>query len=101
MAMDRLITVSKAKQKAEELLHYIELAESYEADALEKLIIKEYAYTNSINEVLKILKERGVLKDDRPVEKSDAVEVIKSRGTDPLHQIVRRGCLVKIRPNKR
>lgn len=99
--MDRLITVSKAKQKAEELLNYIELAESYEADTLEKLIIKEYAYTNSINQVLNILEERGVLKDGRPVEKSDVVAAIKSRGKDPLHQIIRRGYLVKIRCNKR
>ena len=83
------------------MLNYIELAESYEADTLEKLIIKEYAYTNSINQVLKILEERGVLKDGRPVEKSDVVEVIKARGKDPLHQIIRRGYLVKIICNKR
>jgi hypothetical protein len=46
--MEKLITVRRAKEEIKRLQEYIDLAESYEADTLEKLIIKEYAFTNSM-----------------------------------------------------
>jgi hypothetical protein len=42
-----LITVRKAKEEIKRLQFYINLVEDYEADTLEKLIIKEYAFENS------------------------------------------------------
>lgn len=99
--MDRLIALPEAKLKVRELLDYIELVETYEADTLEKLIIKEYAYTNSMNQVLKVLEERCIMMGERPIEKSDIVAVLKSKAKDPLHKIVRRGYFLKTRPNRR
>jgi hypothetical protein len=41
--MPKLLTVRQAKEEIKRLQIYVDLAESYEADTLEKLIIKEYA----------------------------------------------------------
>jgi hypothetical protein len=49
----KLITVSRAQAEIKRLQQYISLVEEYQADTLEKWIIKEYAYTNSITEVVK------------------------------------------------
>ncbi|WP_353853970.1 hypothetical protein [Bacillus sp. Bos-x628] len=57
--MPKLITVQRAYDEIKRLQHYIELAETYEADNLEKWIIKEYAYTNSITEVVKRANSKG------------------------------------------
>lgn len=50
--MAKLITVQRAEKAMQQLQYYI-LVESYEADTLEKWIIKEYAYTNRLVEVNK------------------------------------------------
>ena len=41
----KLITVERAEKEINRLQKYIELVENYEADTLEKWIVKEYAYT--------------------------------------------------------
>ena len=99
--MDRLIALPQARMEAKQLLVYIDLVELYEADTLEKLIIKEYAYTYSIRQVLKIFKERGITKDNRAVEREDIVAVLKKKSADPLHRIVRRMYMRKISHTKR
>lgn len=53
--------------------------ESYEADTLNKAIIREYAITNSIGKVSNHLN----------VEREYATEVIRRRGTDELHKMIR------------
>jgi hypothetical protein len=77
--MAKLITVMRAKQKVLRLQDFIELAESYEADTLEKLIIKEYAFSNSIAEVIQTLERRGIQKNGKPIEKQDVLDTIKAR----------------------
>jgi phage tail protein X len=57
--MAKLITFKKAEEEIGRLQQYLNLVESYETDTVEKLIIKEYAYTNSITEVVKKLNDRG------------------------------------------
>lgn len=39
--MGKLITVERAKREIKKLQEYVDLVESYEADTLDKLIIKE------------------------------------------------------------
>jgi hypothetical protein len=53
--MTKLITVDRAKAEIKRLQNFVNLVESYEADTLDKAIIKEYAFTNSIVEVTKRL----------------------------------------------
>jgi hypothetical protein len=65
----KLITVERAEKEINRLQKYIELVENYEADTLEKWIIKEYAYTNSIVEVVKRISDRGFTINERPVDK--------------------------------
>ena len=55
----KLIIVERAEKEINRLQKYIELVENYGADTLEKWIIKEYAYTNSIVEVVKRISERN------------------------------------------
>lgn len=94
--MTKLISVRRAKEEVRRLSLYISLVESYEADTLEKLIIKEYAYTNSIPEVIRILNSRGI-----EVERQYILDVIKSKPKDELHKIVKTGYMIKTRPNRR
>ncbi|MCM3768279.1 hypothetical protein [Neobacillus niacini] len=49
----KLITIPMTQAEIRRLQEYITLVEEYQADTLEKWIIKEYAYTNSITEVVK------------------------------------------------
>lgn len=51
--MSKLMTVERAKNEIKRLQEYVDLVESYEAESLENMIIKEYAYTNSIVGVIK------------------------------------------------
>lgn len=84
--MTKLITVDLAKKEIKRLQEYVALVESYEAETLEKQIVKEYAITNSINKV----SER--LSIDRDV----VIDVLKSLGKDELHKIVRTGYFHKV-----
>lgn len=95
--MRRLMTVSRAKEEVIRLQEYIDLAESYEVDSMEKLIIKEYAFTNSITEVIKALKSHGFTLNGKEIENKDIVDVLTSKGTDDLHRLIRSGYLLKTR----
>lgn len=89
--MEKLITISKAKRELERLQKYIELVETYEADTLEKKIIKEYAMTNSILKVSQTLN----------IDRKYILDVINMRGSDELHKIIRSGYMVKTKHNRR
>lgn len=94
--MTKLITIQKAKQEIKRLQTYIDLVEGYKTDTVEKIIIKEYAETNSIVKVVGILKKRDI-----SVEKQDVVEVIKSKPTDELHRIIRKGYMLRTKHTRR
>lgn len=72
------MTVSKAREEIIRLQHFVNLVESYDADTLEKMVIKEYAYTNSITKVTNKLN----------VEKKYVTAVIMQKGTDDLHKLI-------------
>jgi hypothetical protein len=89
----RLITVRRAKEEIQRLQHYVNLAESYETKTLEKLIIKEYAITNSMLEVTRNLTRRGYLKNNEPIDKEYVPRVINDTPADELQRILKSGYL--------
>lgn len=91
MTMHSLITVDKARKEIEWLQNYIELVENYQADTIEKLILKEYAYLGSAQKVAKELNSRNVKINNRDVLYQDVTAIIKSKATDDLHKIIKSG----------
>jgi len=65
----KLITVPRAQAEIRRLQQYLTKVEEYQADTLEKWIIREYAYTNSITEVVKRANAKG-MNIDQPYAKS-------------------------------
>ncbi|MBT2659383.1 hypothetical protein J7E81_30115 [Bacillus sp. ISL-18] len=98
--MSNMITVRMAKEEIKRLQDYIDLAELYEANTLDKLIIKEYAYSNSIAEVVRVLDRRGIQLDDKPVDKEYVTSVIKGKTKDELHRILKTGYLRKTKHSR-
>ncbi|MFD2446396.1 hypothetical protein ACFSO7_20755 [Bacillus sp. CGMCC 1.16607] len=92
----KLITVSRAKAEAKRLLHYIDLAESYEADTLDKLIIKEYAFTNSIAEIVRRFNAKGYKVNGQDLDHQYVANVIKSKASSELHRVLKSGYMKKI-----
>jgi hypothetical protein len=88
----KLITVSRAEAEIKRLQHYITLVEDYQADTLEKWIIKEYAYTNSINEVVKRANAKGITLDQ-----AYAKSVLKGKATGELHKMLQSGYLARLK----
>ncbi|ALX47792.1 hypothetical protein AOX59_03735 [Lentibacillus amyloliquefaciens] len=99
--MVKLITVERAKREVQRLQHYIDLAESDESDTLNKWIVKEYAYTNSIKKVIEKASSEGFTVNGEPLSREYAVSVINGKPNDELHKILRSGYRLKIRPNTR
>lgn len=87
------VTVEKAQEEIEWLHNYINLVENYQADTVEKLILKEYAYLGSSQRVAEELNSRNVKINEREVLPQDVIAVIRSRvkTTDDLHKIIKRG----------
>jgi hypothetical protein len=98
--MAKLITVSRAEKEIKRLQHYIELAESYEADTLEKWVIKEYAVTNSLVEVIKRANEKGYSNNGKPIDKPYVVSIVNGKALDELHRLLKSGYNHKIKPSK-
>lgn len=94
--MVKLITVKKAREEIVKLKQYIKLIESYETDTIEKRVIKEYAITNSILEVVNNLRDDGYL-----VDKDFVGKTIRSRGKDDLHKFIRSGYMAKTKHQRR
>ncbi|SDN62561.1 hypothetical protein [Bacillus sp. OK048] len=91
----KLITVPRAEAEIRRLQHYTTLVEEYRADTLEKWIIKEYAYTNSITKVVKKANAKGITLDQ-----SYAKSVLKGKAIDELHRMLRSGYLARLKPKK-
>jgi allophanate hydrolase subunit 2 len=98
--MPKLITVRRAKEEIKRLQEYIDLVESYEADTIEKLIIKEYAFTNSIFEVIRNLDRNGIRIDNKPLEKNYVVSVINGKANDKLHRLIKSGYLLRTKHSR-
>jgi uncharacterized protein YceH (UPF0502 family) len=90
-----LISVEKAREEILKLQQYIDLVETYEADTLDKLIIKEYALTNSIDKTVKAVNAVGYAINQKVVERDYVVSLLKKRGKDELHKLVRSAYMEK------
>lgn len=93
--MIKNISVPRAKKEIERLQHYINLAESYTADTLEKKVVKLYAFHDSIPKVVKSLEEESI-----KVTAAFVKEVIVSQPMDDLHRLVRAGYMYKTKSSR-
>jgi hypothetical protein len=93
--MTIIISVDKAREEIVRLQQYIELVETYETNTLDKLIIKEYALTNSIDKTIKAVNAAGYAIDHKEVERDYVVSLLKKRGKDELHKLVRSAYMQK------
>jgi uncharacterized protein YaaQ len=98
--LSSLITVRRAKDEIKRLQHYVYLVENYEADTLEKFIIKENAITNSMFEVTRNLNRRGYLKNGNPIEKGYITAIINGKTADELHRILKSGYLKRTKRSR-
>ena len=98
--MTKLITVQRAKKEIERLQHFVALAESYDSTTLENWIIKEYAYTNSIGEIVKRANDKELTNNEKAVDREFVTSVITGKATDELHRLLKAGYRSKVRPNK-
>jgi capsid portal protein len=98
---EKLFTVQQAKEEIKRLERYINLAESYEADTIEKWIIKEYAYTNSLAEIVRRADAKGFTIGGKPMDIKYVRLVLDGNPKDQLHRILRQGYRRKIKPNKK
>lgn len=98
--MPKLITVERAEREIKRLQHYINLVDTYPDDTLEKWIIKEYAYTNSIVKVIQNANEKGLTHQDEPLTKEYVTSVISGKGNDELHRLLRSGYNARIKHSK-
>lgn len=92
----KLITFSRAKAEIRRLQQYVTMVEEYEANTLERWIIKEYAITNSITEVVKRANAKQITLDQ-----AYAKSVLKGKPTDDLHKILKSGYLARIKHKNR
>jgi hypothetical protein len=90
-----LISVEKAREEMLKLQQYIELVETYETNTLDKLIIKEYALTNSIDKTVIEVNATGYAMDYKKVDRDYVVSLLKKRGKDDLHKLVRSAYMQK------
>lgn len=98
--MRTLLTVDKAREEIEQLNEYVNLAENYEANTIEKLILKEYAFLGSAQKVAAELNRREIIINKRDVLPQDVTAIIKSKATDDLHRIIRNGYIHKYKNKK-
>ncbi len=94
-------TVQQAKNEINKLLKFVDLVETYNVKNVDQQIIKEYAYLGSIVKVAKEINHLGYSIDGRPYTSEDVSAVIKSRGNDELHKLIRTGYLRKTRHSRR
>lgn len=95
--MRTLISVGKAKEEIEWLNAYVNMVENYQADTIEKLIIKEYAHLTSSKKVADKLNSRGLTINNQKILPIDVITVVRSTAKDDLHKIIKRGLAYKMR----
>lgn len=94
----KILTVPAAKEEIRRLQKFINLAESYEASDIQKWIIKEYAYTSSIREVVIRAKNRGIKANGVELDHEFVKSVIASiPKNDELHRLVRANYKLRIK----
>ncbi|MDW4528098.1 hypothetical protein R3398_17160 [Rossellomorea marisflavi] len=96
--MEAFITVEKAKARISELEDYkknlqefVELAENYTADTLERLVFLSYAETCNVTKVAKIVNEAGYrFEGRRKYSPNDITSIIaNTESVDKLYEYVK------------
>ena len=95
--MRQLPKLAKAKEELTFLQEFIVLTESYEETTLQQQIIKRYAITGSMVQVVVQLNAERQQEGLLPIESSYVSEVIRSKPNDPLHKMVRSQYMKKTR----
>lgn len=93
----KLMKVNRAKEEVKRLQDYINLVESYQTDTLKKKIIKEYAYTNSVAEIVRNYKKDNILYNGYTIDKDFVISVLTGKASDPLHRLIKISYLTKIK----
>lgn len=88
MFMNNLSTLSKAKKDVAYLQNFIFLIENYEESTLYNQIIKRYAITGSMKQVVLEINAERELEGLFQIDKSYVLETIISKPKDQLHQLV-------------
>ena len=96
--MARFPTVHQALEQIEQLKSFVSLVQEYETDdVLEKEVLKTYAYFGSIQKVAAELNQQSDSKGWPLIDGDFVSNVIKGRGSDPLHKILRSNYMKKTR----
>ncbi|MDR7237324.1 hypothetical protein [Neobacillus drentensis] len=93
----KILTVPSAKEEIRRLQHFVDLVDSYEADSLKKWIIKEYAYTSSIKEVVNRGNQKGYTQNGMQLDHEFVRDIIASSPKDELHKLVRANYRIRIK----
>lgn len=103
--MKRLITYSKAIEELDDLKNYVSLIENFKINSLEDEIIYKYALYNSISKVISHINtdlEKNNFISDLSVITPDFIKkIILNKPSSELHFIIRKGYLLKTRPQRR
>lgn len=89
--------LAKAQEELIYLQKFIELAENYEETTLHRQIIKRYAITSSMVQVVAQLNAERQLEGVSLIESSYVSEVIRSKPSDAFHKMVRSQYMKKTR----
>lgn len=100
MFMNNLPTLSKAKKDVTYLQEFIFLVENYEESTLYQKIIRRYAITGSINQVVLELNAEREMEGLLSIDRVYALEVITSKPKDQLHRLIRTKYMNKTRHNR-
>lgn len=100
--MSKLITVKRAEEEVKRLQDYLDLVIDYPVDTIEKWVIREYAYTNSMVKVVKHAREQSITKDGIPVDREFVLSIINGDPkNDGLHKLLKAGYKSKIRSSQK
>ncbi|PSL42115.1 hypothetical protein B0H99_101363 [Planomicrobium soli] len=99
--MKRFPTVGEAKKEIESLQSFIMLAEAYPEETIEQQIIKLYAYTGSIKEVVSEINIERTKQQLELIDNTFVSEVIQSKPADPLHKLLRSNYMSKTKHNRK
>jgi hypothetical protein len=98
MPVSKLITVKKAQDEVKRLQYYLDLVENYSVDTIEKWVIKEYAYTNSMLKVVRSAYLQSITQNGQPVDKAFVFLVLNSDAqADELHLLLQSGYKSKVK----
>lgn len=98
--MTNLPTLSKAKKDVAYLQEFIFLVENYEESTLYQQIIRRYAKTGSIKQVVLELNVEREMEGLLPIDRVYVLEAITSKPKDQLHRLIRTQYMNKTRHNR-